>query len=87
MNALLLRALPAFCLMMMLAACATSSQRPTLPLPPVEFGLPVDPPVIRDGDDARLVLGRAAQALRKANRRLNDDRAFYDDVQKGFNAP
>jgi len=38
------------------------------------------------GQDARAYAARALAALRTANGRLNDDAAFYADVQQKFGA-
>ncbi|MFT4097047.1 MAG: hypothetical protein QM651_07970 [Rhodoblastus sp.] len=48
------------------------------------FGRPVVVPAPRRGQDARLFAAQTRRALLEANQRLQDDAAFYDDVQQRF---
>ena len=60
--------------------------RPTLPTPPSEFGVPVTVPPMHAGQDARAANAQARGALAQANDRLMADSAFYGAVCSGFSA-
>ena len=82
--------LAAICLTMTLSACATSndpSMRPSLPLPPATFGLPVLVPQLVKGQDVRVLAARERAGLLNANQRLLNDKAFQIDVWTRFSKP
>ena len=71
----------------LLTGCASGPgpvERPALPVAPADFGLAVQAPRARAGDNAKAFAARTAGALTQANRRLSDDAAFYDDVRAKF---
>lgn len=76
--------------MMMLAGCAASTPvvvattKPTLPAAPAQFGEPVKPPSIKAGVDARALAARERAALIEADRRLKNDKAFYQEVYTNY---
>lgn len=51
-----------------------------LPPAPAMFGVPVKPPAIVAGLDARALAARERAALIEADARLRADRKFYADV-------
>jgi hypothetical protein len=52
---------------------------------PEPLGRPVKVPKPVVGQDARLYAAKVLVALRQANRTLEHDRDFYDDVQRRWN--
>jgi len=58
--------------------------RPSLPLPPATFGLPVSVPQPAKGQDVRILAARERAGLLNANQRLLNDKAFQVDVWKRF---
>lgn len=58
--------------------------RPALPVAPVEFGKPVPAPPVKRGESVKTVALKNRAALHHANRRLENDAAFYDDVREQF---
>jgi hypothetical protein len=61
-------------------------ERPRLPAAPAEFGKPIALPDATRGKSLRVFAleNRAAASL--ANRRLENDAAFYEDVRREFGA-
>ena len=72
------------------AGCATSVPpapqviKVYLPPAPADFGRPVDVRPPRIGEDARAFAAREKVGRLTANQRLENDRRFYDSVQKKF---
>lgn len=58
--------------------------RPSLPPAPPTFGEAVAVPVARVGDDPVIYSAKVLAALRRANARLADDKAFYQAVLQDF---
>lgn len=81
------RALWTMCLSMLLASCASPPveiAQPKLPDPPSKFGEPVQLPSPEKGKSVRSFALQNRLNLIEANQRLENDRAFYDDVRRGF---
>ena len=55
-------------------------ERPRLPAPPVGFGKPVDLPPVKKGESVKVFALKNRAAAIEANRRLENDATFYDDV-------
>lgn len=73
--------------MISLAGCAGSTpalERARLPDAPAHFGKPVDLPGAVKGKSLRVFAAENRAALHTANQRLEDDAAFYGDVQREF---
>jgi len=70
----------------MLAGCATSGDKRHLPPPPTAFGKPVPVRPINPGDGAKAALAAERADHVEANRRLENDGAFYADIRKNFGA-
>ena len=60
--------------------------RPALPPAPANFGRPVAPPPVARGESLRTFTLKNRAALHQANRRLENDAAFYRDVVEDFGA-
>lgn len=72
---------------MLLTSCATlprPADPPKLPDPPSEFGKAVDLPKPIKGKSIRTFALENRLGLITANKRLENDRAFYEDVREGF---
>ena len=76
-------------LAMTLTGCETSRQAQPVNLPPapVEFGAKVSTPVMQVGDNPKAVAARLAAALAVANRRLDNDYLWYEDVRAKYGKP
>lgn len=55
-----------------------------LPAAPSDFGQPVPVPRAKVGDNAKAHAAKVTGALTRANRRLENDAAFYGDVRAKF---
>ncbi len=55
-----------------------------LPAPPEKFGEPVPVPKPKVGQSLKVHALETRAAVLQANRRLESDREFYEDVRKGF---
>lgn len=73
---------------MTLSACETSRQVQPVNLPPapVEFGAPVAIPQMRVGENPKAIAARFGAALAVANRRLENDYLWYEDVRQKYSA-
>lgn len=74
-----------------LSACAGSPKHlqsnqglPSLPPKPAGYGQPVKIPKPRVGEDPVGYSGRVIVSHQKANKQLERDGEFYDDVQREF---
>jgi hypothetical protein len=71
-----------------LASCAGSTppvlERPNLPAAPANFGKPIGLPAPAKGKSVRTFALENRAAAHQANRRLENDRAFYEDVRREF---
>jgi hypothetical protein len=71
-----------------LTACASSTrpqlERAHLPAAPANFGKPIPPPPIRKGASVRTTAMENRAALHQANKRLENDGAFWRDVEKNY---
>ncbi|CAN2532511.1 hypothetical+protein [Methylocapsa aurea] len=70
----------------MLAGCASSGDKRHLPPAPERFGKPVMVRPINPGDGAKAALAAERADHVEANRRLENDGAFYADVRSRFGA-
>lgn len=72
------------------ASCANSTPplvaRPNLPAPPDNLGKPVPLPAPTPGKSIKTFALENRAAVHRANRRLENDRAFYDDVRREYGA-
>jgi len=58
-----------------------------LPRAPADFGVAVAVPAAKKGGNAKEHAFRLLGAVRQANGRLENDRAFYEGVRTEFGAP
>ena len=79
---------PALLTALLLSGCAASTppviERPRLPDAPADYGAPVDLPAATIGKDMRVFALENRRAAILANRRLENDAAFYAGVTKEF---
>ncbi len=70
------------------ASCASSTPplvaRPNLPAPPADLGKPVPLPAPTPGKSLKTFSLENRAAAHQANRRLENDRAFYHDVHREY---
>ena len=57
---------------------------PNLPDPPEKFGKRVELPIVHSGQKWFNIATEHRLALIEANQRLDNDRAFYEDVREGW---
>lgn len=73
-----------------LASCAGLTPqgvaRPKLPAAPADFGKPIGLPAPAKGKSVRTFALENRAAVHQANRRLENDRAYYDDVRREYGA-
>jgi hypothetical protein len=80
------RLLVAGSLVLTLGGCASLQSdsvaiHPSLPPAPAGFGEQVAIPAPSTGDDPRVYAGHVIAAAKHANRRLANDKAFYNDLR------
>jgi hypothetical protein len=61
-------------------------ERPRLPAAPADFGRPVALPEPEPGKSLKVFVLQNRSAAAEANRRLERDAAFYEDVRREFGA-
>ena len=59
-------------------------ERAHLPARPANFGTPVQPPPIKKGESVRTFALKNRGALHEANKRLENDDAFWSDVERDY---
>ena len=81
------RLLTVMSMTILLAGCNVSTRqhvKPVLPVPPEKFGKPVALPKPKVGQSLKVHALETRAAVLQANRRLESDKEFYEDVRKGF---
>jgi hypothetical protein len=76
----------ALCLATTLAACNSSGGKRHLPREPALFGSPVPLRDLAAGRGAKAALAAERADHIEANRRLENDASFYQDVRRNFGA-
>ena len=74
----------------LLMSCASSTPpqvaRPNLPAPPDSLGKPVPLPAPTPGKSVKTFALENRLSVHQANRRLKNDRAFYEDIRREYGA-